>query len=183
MRGTRRQRKRQQFPNRDSDQKRWRAWFISNRLKNAKCKRPFLRQQDAVERFPPEIADVAHLLAATIGCVGNFHKAKELDAHILCGTWCRIVTDFWRKSARILDAVSPTSNARELTDFDWCARMQARYWAVDEARDLREQRRAERAVQPTIPCRLRVSINSARKPRPRAWAGERLVVHPVSGAS
>src|SRR6266496_6518722 len=81
MRGTQRRRKRRQFPSRDFDQNRWRAWSISNRLKNAKCEPPFLRRQGAVEMLPPVMADLTRLLTATIERVENFHKAKELEVH------------------------------------------------------------------------------------------------------
>ena len=40
------------------------------------------------------MADVTCLLAATIECAGNFHKAKELNPHVLRGTWCWRVTGF-----------------------------------------------------------------------------------------
>ena len=44
------------------------------------------------------MADVTCLLAATIECAGNFHKAKELNPHVLRGTWCRNVTDGGRRA-------------------------------------------------------------------------------------
>src|SRR5438045_3668006 len=39
------------------------------------------------------MADSTCLLAATIECAGNFHKAKELNPHVLRGTWGRNVTE------------------------------------------------------------------------------------------
>jgi len=36
---------------------------------------------------------VTCLLTAIIECAGKLHKAKELDFHVLAGTWCCRVTD------------------------------------------------------------------------------------------
>ena len=107
MLGTRRRRRRRQFLSRDLDQDCWEPWSVSNRLNNANSELPFLRPLGTVESFLLDWQTCLVCSPQECSGVGDFDKAKRLDAHALCWKWCSNVTDLRKRRSGVRSLTPP----------------------------------------------------------------------------